>query len=93
MYALFTDVNQLIKLPQENMPSFFFFFLLKDSNCSLFNNLILSQPLSHYETAMQNENHSTISDWCIAHLVSSELWKTRHELRIPNWERAQQLFE
>lgn len=25
MYALFTDVNQLIKLPQENMPSFFFF--------------------------------------------------------------------
>lgn len=29
MYALFTDVNQLIKLPQENMPSFFFFFCWK----------------------------------------------------------------
>lgn len=52
-----------------------------------------SSSLSAYETAIQNENHSTISNWCIAHLVSPELWNTRHELEIPDWEVAQQLFQ
>lgn len=57
--------------------------------------LAIQQSSSHtgYETAMLNGNHSTISNWCIAHLVSPELWNTRHELGIPDWEVAQQLFQ